>query len=67
LTPLQSLVLHDKAHALDDRQVLEGLFIFCCVWSIGTCLVQRPEAKERERFDAFIRSIAAMGTIDSDR
>jgi dynein heavy chain len=50
-----------------DPQVLEGLFIFCCVWSIGACLVQRPEAKERDRFDAFIREIAAMGTIDNDR
>jgi len=57
----------DSSSCLQDPQVLEGLFIFCCVWSLGACLVQRPEAKERERFDAFIRAIAAMGTIDSDR
>jgi dynein heavy chain, axonemal len=48
-------------------QVLEGLFIFCCMWSIGACLVQRPDAQERDRFDAFMRGIAAMGTVDSDR
>lgn len=46
---------------------MEGLFLFCCVWSLGACLVQRPDAKERERFDALLRRTAAMGTIDSER
>lgn len=48
-------------------QVLDALFLFCCVWSIGALLVQRPEAKERNRFDAFMKQLAAMGTIDADR
>ena len=52
--------------AAPGAQVMEGLFLFCCVWSLGACLVQRADAKERERFDAFLRGIAAMGTIDSE-
>lgn len=48
-------------------QVRTSLFIFCCVWSIGALLVQQPEAKDRERFDALMKQLAAMGTIDSDR
>lgn len=39
----------------------------CVLWSIGAALVQRPEAKERDRFDAIVKQIAAMGTIDSER
>lgn len=49
-----------------NRQVLEGLFLFCCVWSLGACLVQRPEARERERFDAFVRRLAGMAPGDGD-
>lgn len=67
-TVWKGLLLHVDVWPPPPRahQVLEGLFIFCCVWSIGACLVQHPEAKERDRFDAFIRSIAAMGTINTD-
>lgn len=48
-------------------QVLDALFLFCCVWSIGALLVQRPEAKERDRFDALVKQLSALGTIDADR
>lgn len=48
-------------------QVRTALFIYCCVWSIGALLVQQPEAKERDRFDALMKQLAAMGTVDSDR
>jgi len=30
-------------------------------------LVQRPEARERERFDAFLKQLAGLGTVDTDR
>eukprot|EP00879_Flechtneria_rotunda_P023496 GHRR01024855.1.p2 GENE.GHRR01024855.1~~GHRR01024855.1.p2 ORF type:complete len:118 (+),score=29.60 GHRR01024855.1:423-776(+) len=52
---------------LQCLQVMDALFIFCCVWSIGALLVQRPEAKDRDRFDAFLKQLAALGTIDSNR
>jgi dynein heavy chain len=37
------------------------------VWSVGALLVQRPEAKERDRFDALMKQLAALGTVDADR
>jgi dynein heavy chain len=43
-------------------KVLEALFIFCMMWSLGAMLVQRSDCKDRDRFDAFIKSIAALGT-----
>jgi len=48
-------------------QVRGALFVYCCVWSIGALLVQQPEARERDRFDALMKQLAALGTIDSDR
>jgi dynein heavy chain len=54
-------------HALHCLQVRSALFIFCCVWSIGALVVQQPEAKDRDRFDALIKQLAALGTVDSDR
>lgn len=46
---------------------MDALFLFCCVWSIGALLVQRPETKERDRFDTLMKQLAALGTIDADR
>jgi dynein heavy chain len=37
------------------------------VWSLGALLVQQPEARERERFDTFMKQCAALGTVDADR
>ena len=54
-------------HAPGCLQVLDALFVFCCVWSVGALLVQRPEAKERDRFDALMKQLAALGTVDADR
>ncbi len=50
-----------------SRQVLEALFIFCVVWSIGAALVQHLDIKDRDRFDAFIKTNAGMGTVESER
>ncbi|KAF8069431.1 DHC1 [Scenedesmus sp. PABB004] len=52
---------------LDATIVLDALFLFCVVWSVGALLVQRPEARERERFDALLRSLAGLGTLDAER
>lgn len=30
-------------------QVLEAIFVFCCVWSLGACVVQRPGCEDRDR------------------
>ena len=30
-------------------QVLEAIFVFCCVWSIGACVVQKPGCEDRDR------------------
>ena len=51
---------------LDDARVLEALFLFCCVWSVGACLVQRGEARGRARFDALLRRLAAMPEAGGD-
>uniref|UniRef100_A0A383W4S5 Dynein-1, subspecies f n=1 Tax=Tetradesmus obliquus TaxID=3088 RepID=A0A383W4S5_TETOB len=59
-----TIIDHPK---MQDPQVLDALFVFCCVWSIGALLVQRPEAKERDRFDALMKQLAALGTVDADR
>lgn len=56
-------------HQLPDLRLqgIESLFIFCVVWSCGAALVQRPGVEDRIRFDRFIKAIAGMNTMDSDR
>lgn len=48
-------------------QVMEALFLFCCVWSIGALLLQTQDTRERDRFDALLKQLAGLGTIDADR
>ena len=48
-------------------QILEAMFIFCVVWSCGAALVQRPQLEDRDRFDAFVKSVAGLGSTDNDR
>ena len=31
-------------------QVLEAIFVFCCVWSLGACVVQKPGCEDRDRY-----------------
>lgn len=30
-------------------QVLEAIFVFSCVWSLGACVIQRPGCDDRDR------------------
>jgi len=48
------------------KQVLEALFIFATVWSCGAGLPQQPDAPERQRFDAFLKNLIGLGTVDAD-
>lgn len=50
-----------------DPQVLEALFVFCVMWSIGACVVQRPDAADRDRFDQFLKRLANMSMVDGER
>lgn len=45
---------------VEDCQDVEGVYIFCLVWSVGATLVK----ESRERFDQFLRDLAgeAIGT-----
>ncbi|MEW5308429.1 MAG: hypothetical protein WDW38_000392 [Sanguina aurantia] len=52
---------------MQDPQVLEALFVFCVVWSIGAVMVQQPGAPDRDRFDALLKHIASMGLVDAER
>ncbi|PNH08033.1 Dynein-1-alpha heavy chain, flagellar inner arm I1 complex [Tetrabaena socialis] len=52
---------------MSDPQILEALFIFCTVWSLGAALVQRAECPDRDRFDAFVKHIGSMGLVDGER
>ncbi|KXZ49756.1 DHC2 protein [Gonium pectorale] len=52
---------------MSDPQILEAIFIFCTIWSLGAALVQRPDCPDRDRFDAFLKHIASMGLVDGER
>lgn len=47
-------------------QVLEALYLQCCVWSVGAAAVQTPEAPERDRLDAFLKQCAGMELASGD-
>lgn len=67
LTQLSGLQPNLCVLSAADQQVRGALFIFCCMWSIGALLVQQPDVKDRDRFDALMKQLAALGTVDSDR
>lgn len=46
---------------VEDRQDVEGIYIFCLVWSLGAALVRRS----RDRFDQFIKNISG-GSVPTD-
>ena len=50
-----------------DPQVLESIFIFCITWSIGGLIRQDSVVQDRDRFNTFLKDLAGMGTVDSER
>ncbi len=54
------------ACTLYDHQALEALFIFLVIWSIGGSIVQTTVVKDRDRFDKFVKGIAALGSSPND-
>ncbi|DBA95316.1 TPA: Dynein heavy chain cytoplasmic [Trebouxia sp. C0006] len=62
---LETLLL-DSGHYTDPN-VLEAIFVFCCVWSLGACIVQRPGCEDRDRFNDFLCHTSGMGTVDHEK
>jgi len=44
-----------------DSDILENLFIFCIMWSVGTCLTDLS----KKRFEEYIRKISSKGQSNS--
>jgi dynein heavy chain len=44
-----------------DAEIVESVFVFCLVWSIGGALVE----ESRERFDAFVKAISNRPVVAS--
>lgn len=51
---------------ITDPQTLEAIFIFATVWSLGGAVVQTSDIKDRERFDAFVKELSGLTTMDSE-
>jgi dynein heavy chain len=55
-----------KRHAADllalrcDAAVVESVFVFCLVWSVGGCL----DSESRARFDAFLKQLSQRPMMD---
>ena len=47
-------------------QVLEALYLQCCVWSVGAAVAQTPEAPHRDRLDAFLKQRAGLELAGGD-
>ena len=47
-------------------QVLEALYLQCCVWSVGAAVVQTPEAPDRDRLDALLKRCAGWERASGD-
>lgn len=45
---------------------MEATFLFGIIWSIGATLVQKPNCKERDSLDAFLRQKAGLPVVDRD-
>lgn len=69
--PQQETKMHEDDHShaagpITDQASLEAIFIFACVWSIGGSLVQSSALPERDRFDAFLKSVAGHSMLDAE-
>ncbi|GKT16503.1 Dynein-1-alpha heavy chain, flagellar inner arm I1 complex, partial [Aduncisulcus paluster] len=53
----------DKAVSLglEDRSILEGLFVFCVVWSIGACIID----DDRKYFDEKLKRVSGLNIIET--
>lgn len=49
---------------MSDPQILEALFVFCMVWSIGACIVQVGFST---RGEDFINWVCVGSTVDGNR
>eukprot|EP00958_Prasinococcus_capsulatus_P027403 scaffold5502_cov390-Prasinococcus_capsulatus_cf.AAC.6 len=43
-----------------NAEVLEAVFIFCVMWSIGGAVLQNTAVEDRKRFEVFVKSIAGL-------
>ena len=49
-----------------DPAVLEAVFIFCLVWSMGASVIQKAGFNDRDRVDKFIKQIAGMPSKEGE-
>lgn len=49
-----------------NAQVLEAVYLQCCMWSIGAAVVQTPQAPDRDRLDAFLKQCAGWELANAD-
>lgn len=57
---LLGCVIPEDSDMVEPR-ALEALFIFCLMWSIGSCLVDT----DRKRYDQFIKKLSGLLLIDT--
>eukprot|EP00210_Caulerpa_lentillifera_P005286 g5050.t1 len=56
--------IFDNEENFQDHQAIEAVFIWCLIWSIGACLIEKPAAKDRTSFDLFVKKISGLGLVD---
>ena len=63
-TMLELLMTEERK--ITDASVMESLFIYCIVWSVGAALVQNSLQPDRERFDKFVKLLSGLATNESE-
>ncbi|KAK3269901.1 Dynein heavy chain cytoplasmic, partial [Cymbomonas tetramitiformis] len=61
---LEALLKEERK--ISDPQVLEAVYVFCMVWSMGAAVVQNVAVQDRDRFDRFLKNLAGLGTMDAE-
>lgn len=54
----------EEEEIFQDQQAIEALFIWCLIWSVGSCLIEKPTIKDRSEFDSLVKRISGLGLID---
>ncbi|GMH41526.1 hypothetical protein BSKO_09436 [Bryopsis sp. KO-2023] len=67
LTNFLDIFLAEHAEATKDTQILEALFLYCIVWSVGALLIEKPGIEDRHRFDLFLKNLCGFGLVDGER